>query len=357
MRLFNTVLLCSLLLALPQSGQAQSKMKSKGKAKSMQTTITNAVSATAAGQTKASVVGPRRPMQNASLSEYAFQPAPGFHSLSVQTVYVSRNADVRYKKESLFDSKNYTNTKGFLLMTRYNRGLDNGWGVAAEVGTTVGPMDVEQQDEKAGRSKGLTDFAFTARNHKDVKAGEMIYGGQFNFSPTERETATNRDDGNLYSGGHSLAGFVGLQKERNNLVWGGQLKHQMYLERSSVLKSSTSKTKLNLTAANGNQFAAEGFVEMPRNHQLYGAKMEWVHTLPTDYTLKAQGGDKISLATDAYNTMKLAAYGNFAVKSMNNLEVIPEISYFKVLGDSGGSIIVRDSSAETLLSLSARLSL
>jgi hypothetical protein len=295
-------------------------------------------------------------MQNASLSEYAFQPEAGYQALSVQTVYISKNADVRFKKD-LFDSKDYTNTKGFLVMTKYNRGLTNGWGVAGEVGTTVSPLEVEQQNEKSGRAKGLTDLTFSARNRKAVQMGEMFYGGQLSFSPGERDVANNRNDGNMYSGGHGLGGFVGLQKERNNLVWGGQVRHQIFLDRSVNMKFSNSSNKVSGTISNGNQIATEGFVEMPRDRQLYGAKMEWARTLPTDYSLKGQNGNKLNLETDAYNMLKLAAYGNFKVKSLSNLEIIPELTYQKVLGDSGGSLIVRDSSAETLMNLSARLSL
>ena len=306
------------------------------------------------GSTTASAPGIRRPMVNSSISEFAFQPAPGYQSLSARTVYASRLSNIRFKKNGI-DGKDFQSSKGFLLVTRYDRGLNNGWGLSGEIGTTTGPMETSSRSEKSGRSKGFTDLTFTARNHREVKLGELTYGGLLTFSPNERELSTNRDDGNMQTGGHSLGGFVGLQQEKQNYVWGGQFKHQMLLDRSQTYKTAKNK-RMNVTISNGNTFEVEGFLEVPRGVQLYGASTSLTHTLPTDYTYR-QGADKLDISSDNFNLFKVAAYGNFTFSTMKNLEVIPQVSYQKVMDESGGSLSVSENSEESMITLGARLSL
>ncbi len=317
-----------------------------------QTTVKTSASET--GITTASAPGIRRPMVNSSISEFTFQPAQGYQSLSARTVYASRLSNIRFKKNGI-EGKDFQSSKGFLLLTRYDRGLMNGWGISGEIGTTVGPMETSSRSEKSGRSKGFTDLTFTARNHRDIKLGELTYGGLLTFSPYERELSTNRDDGNMQTGGHSLGGFVGLQQEKQNYVLGGQFKHQMFLDRSQTYKTA-SNVRTNVAISNGNTFEVEGFLEVPRGVQLYGASTSLTHTLPTDYTYR-QGANKLDVSSENYNLFKVAAYGNFTFSTMKNLEVIPQVSYQKVMDESGGSLSVSENSEESMITLGARLSL
>lgn len=295
-----------------------------------------------------------RPMVNSSISEFAFQPAAGYQSMTARTTYMSDTVDYRAKKYGI--DKSYSDdTRGFILVARYDRGLQNGWGVAAEMGASLTPLETLSRGESGGRAKGFTDLTLSARNHKAIKMGELTYGGQFSFSPNAKELPNSREEGNLQTGGHSLAAFVGLQREQKNYVWGTQFKHQIYLDRSQTAKNRFGQTT-DVTVSNGNTFELAGYMEMPLGRQLYGASASLLHTLPQDYTLKTES-QKLTFDTDNMNTGKLMAYGNFALKSVPNLEIIPQLSYQKVLGSTDGSFSMNETSAQTQLTVNARLSL
>ena len=363
MNLQSILLTVSLVSTLCLTGHAETK-KSKKSQKSAEAATSQkvdskkqsrSVSSAPAAQTQTASVTAKKAMVNSSLSEYAFQPAPGHQSVSARTYFLNRNYSYHIKKNGV-DRKDYDSTKGFVLMTRYDRGLQNGWGFAAEIGTSVTPLETSRRGENNGRAKGFTDITLSGRNHKAIKAGELTYGGQASLSPNDREMPTNRDDGNMQTGGHSIAGFVGLQKETQRYVVGGQFKHQIFMDRSASVKNGNQTTKL--TISNGNVLDFEGYMEMPQNAQLFGASAGISHILPTDYSYRLADGSKLDAGIDAYNIVKVAAYGNFRVPSMRNLEILPQVSYQKLISDSGGSLSVSaDNTEETVVSIGARLSL
>ncbi len=361
MNLTNIILVTTLVSALSIPGQAQTKKSTSTKKpaataeKSDSKKQSRSVSSSAsAAQTQSATVRTRKPMVNSSLSEYAFQPAAGHQAVSARTVYQNRKVDYVIKNRGV-QTKDYETSKGFVLMTRYDRGLENGWGFAAEIGTTVAPQETSRKGQNDGRQKGFTDITLTGRNHKAIRVGELTYGGQVSISPNEREIPTNRDDGNMQTGGHSIAGFVGVQKETQRYVVGGEFKHRMFMDRSSSVKIDN--RTISTTISNGNTFDLQGYMEMPYEAQLFGASAGLLHTLPTDFTSRVSGGNKSNYDIDAYNIIKLAAYGNFRVSSMKNLEILPQIGYQKVLSDSGGALSVTDGSEESVISIGARLSL
>jgi hypothetical protein len=280
-------------------------------------------------------------------------PAQGQTAVAVKAQYVNRNLNYRYKLAGSSD-KDYETRRGMMVVTRADRGLANGWAIGGEVGAALGAMVESRQGMKDSDSNGLTDLSFTAKRAKNLESTQLFYGGNFNLSPGERVWATPKENGNLYTGGHSLGAFIGLQKDLRTHILGVQVRHDIFMDRSESYKAQGNQ-KVNVSKSNGNIFAFDTFFEKPMNDKTFGAQAGISLVQPTDYTLSVSGQPaRYNLSSNQYNSLNLGAYARLQLKSIGRVELLPSVNYSKVLSSSGGSYSVEDSTENSNVTIAAR---
>lgn len=311
-----------------------------------------AQSGTQAGTLSTKAEKSKQRIENISVSENVFIPAPGQTGFSVRAQNVYRDFNFKNRSAGNRGSKFFETQKGLMIQTRFDHGAQNGWAYGGEVGTALGSLTESRPGMKDGEAKGLTDFVFTARKAQDTAKGQMVYGGHFNFSPGERVWATEKESGNLYSGGHVLSAFIGIQNDYSQYILGGRARHDILLDRNESFKESGNQ-RINFTRSNGNVFAVEGYFEKPVANRLFGASAGLGFVQPTDYRVSV-GNAKMNMSSDAYQTLNLSAYARLGIREAANLEILPSWTYSKVLGASGGSFSVEDDTEVSTVSLTAR---
>lgn len=289
-------------------------------------------------------------LQNISVSQNVLIPAKGQIAVSVKAQHRNRILNFQTKVNGVAQ-KDYETQKGLMVVTRFDRGTESGWAIAGEVGSALGAMTESRKGMKDSESSGLTDLAFTATKAKNLEKTQLFYGGSLGFSPGERVWATEKESGNLYSGGHSLSAFFGLQNDFRTHIAGAKFHHDMFLDRSESFKSGNQK--INVTRSNGNIFAADAFFEKPMNGKVFGAQAGIGIVQPTDLRLSTTG-TKMDFGSGQYNVLNLGAYGRFQLKEMGRVELLPSWTYSKVISSSGGNYSVEDSSETSNIALAAR---
>lgn len=280
-------------------------------------------------------------------------PSAGKTAFTAKAQYVNRNISYQYKLAGS-KQKDYETRRGLMVVPRFDHGFEGGWSLGGEVGAALGAMTETRKGMKDSDSNGLTDFTFTLKKAKDLSLAQLFFGGQFSLSPGERVWATPKENGNLYTGGPSFSGFVGMQKDFRTHIIGGQVRHDIFLDRSESYKSDDSQ-KVNVSKSNGNIFSFDTFLEKPANNKVFGAQLGISLIQPTDYQYSVSGTNtRFNLSSNQYNTVNLGAYARLQLKDIGHVELLPSVNYSKVLSYSGGSYSVEEATENSNITIAAR---
>ncbi len=275
---------------------------------------------------------------NAAISQYAFQPKEGQVALTVTPEIKNLSVRSNFKKDR-FEETN--DTRSNILMLRAQRGLSNNWSWNASMGFGTQESDIERQ--KTSNSQGLTDIVLGAQKLREIPEGQLFYGGKISLSPSEREESYSfkngkNGDGNLQTGGTTLSPYVGLQVDRRDYIFGAQAQFDYAFDRSST-RGTASGQKIIITRSNQHVLGLEGFFETPMPQFIFGAKAGIAHALESDTDARL-GAQKEILGTDTYQVLNGGIYAR--IQANKTLEVLPTLSFSKLIGSNGGSLTVED---------------
>lgn len=289
---------------------------------------------------------------NAAQSEFAYQPKQGQVAFTVTPAFETSSVQTSVKKLQIEDT---TDTRASLLVLRAQRGLANNISWNASVG--FGFEESDSKGQNTGHSQGLTDFTFGAQQLREVTLGQMFYGAKVSLSPSDRDEAYSyksgrSGDGNMMSGGTSLIPYVGMQIDRADAVVGAQAQFEFAFDKSSSLLAADGE-RMYITRGNQHVLNLEAFYETPTPQFVFGAKAGIAHHLESDTTIRT-ATNRLELGTDTYQVLNAGIYTKF--QTQKNFEVLPSLSFSKLIGNNGGSLSVEEVSAINL-GLSVRAAL
>jgi len=295
-------------------------------------------------------------LENTALSSYAFQPAAGQSYVMITPKHSS--VSTGYKAEGQKNTSN-TTAKSNLLSLQYGRSFSNEWSLKAE--TAFGDTKTSSEGRQDALNTGLTDLSLTMQKVSPTQNGQLFFGGKINLSLGESkasyEAANNKKDdsvtGNLYSGGHSFSPFIGLQRQKNNIIYGFKSSLELMLEKRST--TARKAGDIESSQNGGNIIALEGFFEMPRPQFLLGFKggLSLVSAIDYSSTDKSSGA-KFKGSQNAGQIVNLGAYSQ--VRYNPKVDIIPSLNFNNLMSSTGGNLSL-ESSNEVNISVGARIAL
>lgn len=273
---------------------------------------------------------------NAAKSQYAFQPKEGRVILSVTPEIKVLSEQTNLKAQNL---ESTVDTRSNILMFRAQRGLANNWSWNANMG--IGSQESDTEGENTSISKGITDITLGAQQLREIALGQLFYGAKVSLSPGDREESYSykkgrSGDGNLQSGGTSLIPYAGVQVDRRDYLLGAQAQFEYAFDKSS-LQAAANGQKIYITRSNKHFLTLEGFYETSMPQFIFGAKAGIAHALESDITARTTTG-KLNAGTDIYEVLNAGVYAR--IQANKTIDVLPSLSFSKLLGTNGGSYAV-----------------
>lgn len=244
----------------------------------------------------------------------------------------------------------------------YRRGLSENKAFA--ISTSIGSSEITpgQANEKSYKNAGFSDFKFELSKLNQRESDEQILGGVLTFSPGSSEAGYDysapgqklQADGNRYTGGHSIAGFYGVQKQANTgRVYGSKITGKLQLQTESSTRNSDN-VKSTTTSDGGHSLAGEVFTESKQGPVTLGVTGGLAIVTPTDYSTSGSG-EKFSFTISQRTYFNLNAYGVIET-SNKKINILPTIGFTKLMTETAGKVNLQNNDTVTL-ALLARFSL
>jgi hypothetical protein len=193
---------------------------------------------------------------------------------------------------------------------------------------------------------GFGDVSLTARSVVPLGRANAQYGITGSFSPGDREWAAADQDGNLYSGGHSVKPFGAYEMPVRHGVVGASLAYTVYGERTEVDKAGNGQILASDKIRGGNTLEARAFTEYQKLWFSIGALAGVIFADGGSITVM----DGTSMTTDAATYALASLYGTFKVAP--SFDLAPKIAYRTLMSKEINSVSF-DRSDELATSLSA----
>lgn len=342
--LFTTLMALSVSLSAQAQKTTSSKKRHRVPATAASAT-TDLDSPASVGSSTGTYVVAERAESNAALTEYAYQPKQGRTALTATPQILSQSVSVQPRggRESTDDIR--TN----LVVLRAQRGLANNLSWSAEVG--VGSQEASRAGEDSSQSKGLTDLTLGLRQVRDINNAQLFYGADVSLSLAERETSYayrggRSSDGNMFSGGHTLAPFVGLQMDRREFLVGGTAQLQYLFDRTETSRASTGE-RISIDRRGEHVAALAAFIERPMPKILFGAKASLAVATSSDTDARV-GSTKLEFSSNSYQILGAGVYAKFSPSSTKAIDILPSLSLSKTMGASGGSLSLQEAQQVSL---------
>jgi hypothetical protein len=350
----STSLFCSFLFTLLVSGPMALAQSSSVKAPAARKPAQ-----TAAAQVSTNAPATRQVLENKSASVYAFT-APA-NSTILETRYETRRSDTTVNlKSQNFKSQSSGTAELNLVHLKMTRGLANGFNASAE--TAIGSEKYSPTGDKNTESSGMTDWTLKLQTVNDLSASKQVFfGAKAVLSPGVREsgyayedsTSARSSTGNMYSGGNTYGGFVGVQSNTRQGVIGTKASLDFVGDKQGTSRTNNG-SKIYTDSTGGNLLGVEGFAELTQNSQMtIGVLAGLTSVQETTNTLRV-AGKKESFSTDQTMVLGLAAYGKFSINK--TVDVLPEFRSQQLMNGGGGTAELK-TFQENKFILNARMTL
>jgi len=240
----------------------------------------------------------------ATKSEFFYQTEAGHNQLTPEFMYRSQN--ITY--DATGTRKIDTTTTLFNL--RYERGIND----MLSAGVML-PYITQTAKEDTGsvaktETKGLGDITLFLKGNYALAEGQTLWFGlNLNVSPgkmTSKMKAGGKTENNYYSGGHSIAPYVGYSTLVSSWVVGAKLTTLVYLGDRSLDQTSTTGTVTNYKLGDGKTAALTVFGETPITNGNAGVKLTY-----TGVNTTLDKANNSTTRFSGYSTLGLGAYGNY----------------------------------------------
>jgi hypothetical protein len=258
-------------------------------------------------------------MTSQSASEYLYIPAPGTGRFQLAPKIESRQYELKGDYSGMKKTREY---KSQIIQLAYDHafqqaglslGVETGFGSAASTTTING----NKNDYKF---KGNSDVALSLRKVMESPNGNVQFGGTLSLSPGKANMAYTNEDGNMYSGGHSLTPFVGLDVPTSFGAAGGLLSYSLMGQRETEARGYQE------TSTGGNLMTIGGFAEFKQSTaNIWGGSLAFLSSESGSF--EDSDGEKGDF--DSEQHLNASAYGRLQVTEKVSLK--PTIGYSTLL--------------------------
>jgi len=269
-------------------------------------------------QGSASAFQPTSTQQSAS--EFMYIPAAGTGRLQLTPKLGSQQYELTGNYSGTKRSRDYKSqifqfayTHGFQQVEGLSLGVETGFGNATSTRTTNG-------SKSEYKFAGNGDVDLSLRKLVESANGNIQFGGTLSLSPGKAKVASTNENGNMYSGGHSLTPFVGLDLPTGFGAAGGLISY------SAMGKREAEARNYQETETGGNTMMLLGFAEFKQSAaNIWGGSLALQSTESS--SVETTLGDKDDY--DATQHLVASAYGRMQLTEAVSLK--PMIGYTTLL--------------------------
>lgn len=273
---------------------------------------------TTANTSSTTATGTHQNFKNQSVSLYNYMPTADTGRL----VVAPKVTATEFKSKSNFGGQNYSKTtSGTFLDLTYTQAFEN---ISLSAHTDIGNKkhsvknwgSTQSQDYNFG---GFSNFVFSFKGlSQSGSEGNIIYGSELSLSPAKAKLATQSENGNRYSGGHSLSPFAGFESSTNFGAAGAVIKYDLMGERSAEAPDYSS------TTTGGNTLSLTAFTEGQFSSNKIGGSLTWEKS-ESEEMKKFEDGFKSQFSSDPETHLEARLYGRFQI--LPDIEFLPSLSY------------------------------
>ena len=258
-------------------------------------------------------------------SEFFYQTDADKNQLTPELAYSNKNI----KFESTGTNKQ--DTTATTLNLRYERGINEMLSAGVLLPYTSTTAKTDTGTTSKDEMKGLGDISlFLKGNHTLVEGQALWFGANLNLSPgdkTVKGKTADKDEVNNYSGGHSIAPYVGYSMLVSSWVVGARLSTALGIGDRTVKTTPFGGSEAKTKESGGVETALTVFGETPITNGNVGVKLAYAGV----NTTKSKSAAGVTTPTGGYTTIGLGVYGNYDFNETAAL--IGGIDYAKMASD------------------------
>lgn len=215
-----------------------------------------------------------------------------------------------------FKAKGGTSDTTLSGLNRIGASYEYGLNEMLSLGADLSYSTLETDGTPKSKFNGLEDPTLFVKGTSAMDFGRLRYGANLGLGFQKSKNATASQDGNVATGGFSLAPYVGLDADVGPGVLGGRLSYTFRFERTTEVAGS-GDTK----STGGNELGLSAFYEYMLSDMLLGGALNY--RMVTD-TEDESGGVKTK-NNDDYAPFGLSLYTRIPVTEA--AVVIPRLDY------------------------------
>lgn len=230
-------------------------------------------------------------------SEFYYQPEANEHNLKV---------DYDYAQVENYKSSGY-NIDGNAQIARitylYGMNANHAIGLSQNYGSIQ--MNVSSATyQDSSKSVGLSDLVLNYQGLSGANDWIVRWKLSLTLSPAHAIYAGFQKDGNRYSGGHSLAPEVAIEKKLDLMHWGFFANYSIFGTRYAESASNSSNTSEN---TGGNSSNVGTYIEIPREQHLFGTLLSYQSTEKSE-SISSSGSRSETGTSNSYSILLSYSY-------------------------------------------------
>ena len=195
--------------------------------------------------------------EEASLFYYA--PPAAMHSIDFRPGLLINTMKLEVKSNGVKQGDAETTTNIHTVTYKYSVADNMTFGAMMGIGSYKTKTTPTGGSSSETKNSGMSDLTFMYQAFNKMNDSKLRWEVDLGMSPGKAKASSTSTDGNLYTGGMSLAPSVAFEQNLSSMTWGIGATYSLLMERTAEPASGTTETKY----TGGNTLSFGPYLEMP----------------------------------------------------------------------------------------------